>query len=136
MHLHCQAKGRARGVVKQLDEEVVCGSNDFLIALHLEADKESRRTAEEFVDAAIELRRSAAKNRRVIHKRNYPTILHEFGGAIGAVEPKLSDTWLSEVLYLSRPRSLEQIAARLPDDVRIAAIDYVAARDQLQRLHE
>ncbi|MFV1964652.1 MAG: hypothetical protein ACC628_04465 [Pirellulaceae bacterium] len=136
VHVHCQAKGRSRGVIRQLDEEVSWGRNDFLVALHLEADEESKRIAEEFVDAAIKLRRAAARNQRVIHKRNYPTVFHEFGSLLGAVEPKLSDTWLSEVLYLSGHQRLERIADRLPEEVRAAAIDYVAVRDELQQLRE
>jgi hypothetical protein len=136
MHLHCQAVGRSRGVVKQLDEEKICGRNDFLIALHLEADERSKQTAEEFVDAAIQLRRAAALNERGIQRRRYPTVLHEFGGLFGAVEPKLSESWLRDVLYLAQDQGLEQVTDRLPDDVRAAAIDYVAARDELLQLQE
>jgi hypothetical protein len=136
VHLHCLAMGRSRGVVKQLDEEKVCGRNDFLIALHLEADERSKQTAEDFVDAAIELRRAAALNERVIHRRKYPTVLHEFGGLFGAVEPQLSESWLRDVLYQTQDESLAQITDRLPNDVRAAAIDYVAARDELLRLRE
>jgi len=136
VHVHCEARGRLPGMVRQLDEEVPCGRNDFLVALHVQGDEQSKRIARQFVDAAIRLRHSAVRNRREIHKQNYPTVFHEVGGLLGAVEPRLSDTWLSEVLYLPQQTKLDRIADRLPQDVREAAFDYVAARDELQQLQE
>jgi hypothetical protein len=134
LHLHCQASGVQRRVVKPLDEEVCCGEAEFLLALYMEGDEESKGVAARFVDAAIRLRRTAARHRREIHRHNYPTILHEVGALIGAVEPRISDTWLSELLYASQEGRLQRITERLPDDVRHAAHGYLAARDTLRNL--
>lgn len=136
LQVHCEATGRQKGVVRQLDEEVLCGQADFLVALYLAGDEEAKQIAERFVDAASELRRSAAEHRGQIHRQSYPTVLHEFGVLIGAVRPRISETWLSEVIYPSPHSRLEEITARLPNDVRLAAQQYVAARAELQRLRQ
>jgi hypothetical protein len=136
LHVHCEAMGIQRGVLRQLDEEVSCGQAEFLVALYLEGDEESKRVAERFVDAASELRRTADRNRRQIRKQAYPTVLHEFGGAIGAVEPRISDTWLSEVIYPAQEGRLQQITEKLPENVRTAVGDYLAACKELRRLRE
>ena len=106
----------------------------ILLALYTEGDEESKGAAARFVDAAIQLRRAAASHRLEIHKHNYPTIFHEFGALIGTVEPRISETWLSELLYLSQEGRLQRITERLPDDVRHAAHNYLAARDELRSL--
>jgi hypothetical protein len=136
LYLRCQATGIDRSIVRRLDEEVRCGAADFLVALHLEGDEASKAAARDFIEAAIQLRRTAARNRQEIHKQNFPTVFHEFGALVGAVEPKLSDTWLSELIYLQQQTRLQRITSRLPADVRDAAHNYLAARDALDRLHK
>lgn len=134
LQVHCEATGVDRGVVRQLDEQVNCGQADFLVALHLEGDDASRHAAQRFADAAAQLRRKAAENREKIHRQSYPTVFHEMGVLLGAVEPRISEGWLDELMYLPDAGRWHEVAGRLPDSVRLAARDYLAAREELGRL--
>ena len=134
VHVRCRATGVQRSAVRQFEEEVSCGEANFIVALYLEGDEAAKRAASRLSDTAMELSRSAARNQEQIRKHNYPTVFHEFGALLGAVEPKISDGWLTEVIYLPQQGRLQQITQQLPGDVRQAASNYLAARDAMRRL--
>jgi hypothetical protein len=48
LRIRCEAEGIRRGMFTSLDERLVCGQRDFVVALHLEGDEEARRIAENF----------------------------------------------------------------------------------------
>jgi hypothetical protein len=131
VHVHCEAKGIQRGMFRQLDEEVVCGQGDFLVALCLAGDEPSKEAAGHFIESSRTLRQAAARYRGRIRKQQFPSMLHELGVVLGATRPKLSESWLSEVLYAPRSQQLQRLTSRLPDNVREVAVAYLAAREAL-----
>jgi len=47
LQVTCEAEGIVRGVVSTLDERVVCGRREFLVALYQEGDEPARQIAEQ-----------------------------------------------------------------------------------------
>lgn len=134
--VHCEARGIQRSVMAPLEEETVCGADDFIVGLYLEGDEAARSAAERLVAAARHLRRAAMAERDAIRKCSYPTVFHELGGALGTVQPRIAPTWLTQLIYLGAPQPLKETLDQLPDEVRQAAEQYLAARDALALLSE
>jgi hypothetical protein len=134
LHIRCSATSAPESNLLSRSAELPCGEANFVVALHLAGDEEAARVATEFMDAALALGQVALQNRQEIRRQSYPTVFHEFGALIGAFEPKLDENWLSDILYQSPENRLQQITRQLPADVRLAANQYLAARDALRSL--
>ena len=134
VHIHCEATRMTSPQVLSAPEVVVCGQGNYLVALYLEGDEESRSVATNFMDTALELGRVAVQRDRDIKRQNFPTVFHQFGAMVGAVEPKISENWLSDIMYMSRSEHLQRVTRQLPPEVRRAAQQYLAARDALCQL--
>ncbi len=132
MHVHCEARGMQRGIVRQLDDEVRCGLAEFPIAMYLAGDEQAKRVATQFAQSNHRLRALAIKSRDEIKRRSYPTMLHELGGLLDVSKPKIPSTWLNQVLHDSV--SGHEFENRLPAQVRSAASDYLTAKRELRKL--
>jgi hypothetical protein len=64
VHVHCQAVGMARGVVRSLDEPVHCGRRDFFVALYLAGDSQAKARAAAMVRSEAALIKTLAGNRQ------------------------------------------------------------------------
>jgi hypothetical protein len=60
--------------------------------------------------------------------------LHELGSQFEVVSPRLPDRWLEQLVRTPPDRFRDSVYERLPDPVRSAAIDYVAAYWRYQQL--
>lgn len=134
LHVHCEARGMQRGIVQQLDEEVLCGFGQFPIALYLAGDEEAKRIAEQFVTTNHRLRSTAIKSQQEIKRRSYPTVLHELGGLLELAEPKIPKSWLEQLLSDGAPG--HDFENRLPAQVRTAASEYLVAKRELRKLKQ
>jgi len=123
----CQARGYDRGVVKQLDERVVVGGARFRVAIHMLGDEAARRAGEDLILADRHLRTLAAANQDELRRRSYPTVIHEIGGALDVIQPRISESWLDQLTSGAFRNVPAGTYRRLPRPVQAAAADYVTA---------
>jgi hypothetical protein len=63
VHVYCRAQGIERSFVSSLDQQVICGNRDFVVALYLEGDAAARSTADSFARRQAEVRTSVRKQK-------------------------------------------------------------------------
>ncbi len=134
LEVDCRARGYDRGVVRRLDELTDCGQTRLRVVLVGAGDETSRALAEDFVRAEQQLRRLAAASREDLHRYNYPTFLHEIGGMLDVVKPKVADAWLENLLRHPQLAAREKTHRQLPAKLRAAAEEYLAAHRRLDQL--
>lgn len=134
LQVDCRARGYDRGVVRQLDELTDCGLASLRVVLVGAGDETSRALGEDFVRAERHLRRLAAASREDLHRYNYPTVLHEIGGMLDVVKPKVADAWLEQLLRHPQLAAREESHRQLPPKLRAAAEEYLAAQQRLDQL--
>jgi hypothetical protein len=132
LHLHCQATGWRRGPVRALDERKNCGSCDFLIALHLEGDRQARDAALELTAAESRLRRAAAE---IAEPKVPPSLAGRLGHVFSGGDVKLPEDWLERVLHGPTHAELRMLMTRLPRTVRESVMRYLAARQRLEGIN-
>ena len=132
LNVRCEAFGVDRGIVRQLDQNVRCGLNEFPVALYRAGDPEAQSIARRYVESSPQLRAIAAASTSEIQRRSSPTILHELGGLFDVTDPKIPNTWLEQVL--SDGASGHSFENRLPARVRRATSNYLTAKKALREL--
>jgi len=129
LHVRCEADGYARSVVRSLDQVVSAGERDFLVVVYLEGDEQARAIAHATAQREINLRRvAAARQARYEAKPSLPRLIPLPPSQSKAA---VSMDWLSPFLYSGMASA---IPAQVPSDVRQAAAEYEAARQELKRL--
>jgi hypothetical protein len=134
VYVSCIATGVKRALVPSLNDNVICGRRRSIVALHADGDVAAKLVAERLVSAESDLLQSIAVNQREIQRRRYPTIAHQVGKFLDVVEPALPDDWAQYVMYGGPHDEIEQIARRLPTDVREAVSRYTGVRRELASL--
>ena len=134
LEVDCRARGYDRGVVRQLDELTDCGQVRMRVVLVGVGDETSQQLGEIFVRAERQLRQLAVASREDLHRHNYPTLLHEIGGFLDVVKPKIADTWLQQLLDHPQLAAREKTYRQLPPKLRAAAEVYLAAHQRLDQL--
>ncbi len=61
-------------------------------------------------------------------------MLHEIGGLLDVVKPKVADTWLQQLLRHPQLAAKKQMHRQLPPKLRAAAEAYLAAHQRLDQL--
>jgi hypothetical protein len=136
LDVDCRARGYDRGLVRQLDELTDCGQASLRVVLVGVGDETSHQLGKDFVRAEQQLRRLAAASRDDLHRHNYPTLLHEIGGFLDVIQPRVAETWLEQLLRDPQLAAKEKTYRQLPDDLRAAAKAYLTAQRQLEeRFH-
>lgn len=134
LEVTCLSWGHERSVVRSHDDRVRCGEASFRAVLYFPGDEAARILGEELVWSDLQLRRSAVKHQDAIRRAQYPSVLHELGSQFEVVSPRLPDRWLEQLVRTPPDRFRDSVYERLPDPVRSAAIDYVAAYWRYQQL--
>jgi hypothetical protein len=114
-------------------------STSYPIAIFRLHDLQARLAAEEFASATRQLSDRATQHRRSIRKRAEPSIFHRLGNAIDVIEPRIADDWYTRVLFQTVDVHHDPKFVTLPADVKVAILDYQAARRKLweqPRRHE
>ncbi|MBP90572.1 MAG: hypothetical protein CMJ64_28325 [Planctomycetaceae bacterium] len=132
LDVRCEAIGINRGIVRQFDEQVRCGLQDFPVALYRAGDEEAEVIAERYVTSSHQLRVIAAKSHSEIQRRSYPSMLHELGGLLDVTDPKIPKSWLRQIL--TGGTSGHSFEHRLPAQVQSAASNYLIAKRDLRKL--
>ncbi len=131
VHLHTTARGMRRGVVSQLNEELTIAATHFTIALFLAGDLTAKVSATRFADSRESLLKTARDQEEAIKKNSYPTAIDKLGNLLAISKPRIPTDWLSQVMGTG---NLESYSFRLPRETRMAAKDYLSAREQLLTL--
>jgi hypothetical protein len=132
--LACTALGIDRGVVRPLDERIVCGARRFVLALYLDGDTEAKSAAQRLVRAETDFWKIVSASRNEIERRSRPTLVHRFGVLFDVVRPVIPEDWTQQLIYGPQAEALQNIAKRLPPEVRQAAAEYDLARRELRGL--
>ena len=82
------------------------------------------------------LRKLAQKQARHIERQRYASWTDRFAVLLNASEPRIPDAWLRRVLQDDSVRRNYDFQRHLPDDVRLATQDFVAASWQLCQLSQ
>jgi hypothetical protein len=121
--VRCEAEGIRRAFVTTLDERVVAGRRDFIVALYAEGDEYARASAAELIRAETALRKTAGQQQREIQARSQTTLLK-----FGSSPSPIPNDWLAKLLVSTGPT---EIPSRLPTAVHAAAVDFLAARERI-----
>ena len=132
LDVRCEAFGTDRGIVRQFDEQVRCGLQEFPVALYRMGDSKAKSIAEQYARSSQKLRVIAAASHREIKRRSYPSFFHELGGLLDLTDPKIPSSWLQQIL--TQRTSGHSFENRLPARVRSAASDYLTAKRELGML--
>jgi hypothetical protein len=125
-HIHCAAYGEPRGVkLSRGEEDLVCGTREFLVGIYLDGDDEARESVWNFAQSQQQLRKLAVTQAGRIDDERFPTWGHKLGAAFSLVEPRIPRQWLQEVLATPQ---LPEFSRHLPQNVRVAAARYDEAR--------
>ncbi len=97
----------------------------FLVAVYQEGDEIAANVARGHAQFERQLREMASIHASEIQRRNQPTPFHKLGQVLEVVDPVISETWLTEVLFANSSFYPNGNLAKLPVDVRVAILDYV-----------
>ncbi len=132
--VHCEALARRRDFARALAGPAVCGRASLLVALYQEGDAQAKSIAARLTLAERTLRQAAESQRGEIQSRAYPTAIHQFGGMLSVVDPKIPPTWLARMVEDPGASEIERYGPYLPEEVRTAALEYGDAKAELERL--
>ncbi len=110
------------------------GSTDLWTAVHLLGDNEAASLARRYIDTEQTVRRMADTNSHAIEQRSLPTIFHKVGAALDVVQPKIPTSYMHDILFNLNVHYFNDATARLPVDMRVAALDYWEERSKLMAL--
>lgn len=110
------------------------GEGRFVVAVHAEGDPVAWKTARSMVEAEISLRRQA---RGVIAKSpatSLSTIIRHVAAKFDVDRVDVHGDWIERLVFQNADPYNDPIIRKLPTELRVAALDYVDARRQLQTL--
>jgi hypothetical protein len=134
LHVHCEATGVRRGIVRSLDEPTQSGVRDFFVGLYLAGDREAKALAERMVRAEEVLRRSLIQHREAIAEPSKTTFVDQL---IAVWSPPPRGTAVVrqiEQLLFSAGNSSTVVPAGLPGKLENTLKVYLQARATLRSL--
>lgn len=133
LHVRMQAVSQASNGFGGVEMQNV-GSAELWTAAHLLGDNEAARLARRYIDTEQTVRRMADANSQAIQQRSLPTVFHKVGAALDVVQPKIPTSYLHDILFNLNVRYFNDATAKLPVDMRVAALDYWDERARLMAL--
>jgi len=109
-------------------EPVLLADRQFLIAIHRHDDGAARLAANEFRSALERLQAVAEREARQIERRAQSNLFHQLATKLELAEPKIPADWLQQTIFQRVDTHSDRRFQRLPVDVRVAVLDYQAAR--------
>ena len=128
----CEALGRRQGAGFVSPESLVAvGRAKFRVALHLAGDESAKRAAEKLVFTERRLRATADAQRREISKRSKGSLVRHFSRVFSAVDPKIPDNWLDQMIDNPTRTRQQSYVQHLSQEVLEAASHYEQAKSRL-----
>ncbi len=90
--------------------------------------------ARRYMSTEQTIRRLADTNSQAIQHRSLPTVFHKVGAALDMVQPKIPANYLQDILFNLNVQYFNAATAKLPVDVRVAALDYWDERSKLMSM--
>jgi len=134
VQVYCEASGVRRGVVRPLDEVVTCGMRDFFVALYLPADEEAKAAANRLVQRERALQNLLLSHRDEIAAASRHNVIRSFA-AIFEPHDTAAQQSLKRLLYSHRDGDSDSIPTNLPQPLRTAVAEYLAARAAMRELN-
>ena len=119
------ASGNERSVLPGDEQTTKLGRGRFVVAIYQQGDTAAQQAASRYGQAELALQQTIARKRGELDRRMYPTPLHRLGVTR---DNALARDWLETVMFRAVP---EDVLVKLPDDVRLAVENFVAARKGL-----
>lgn len=126
----CVARSDSQSPLSALDVSSSVGRANFIVAAHVQGDREAKDAAESYARSEYQLRRIATLRREAIRERSHSSTLDRIGSALGMSKPNIPSTWLNDLMN-GNVHSWEQYEAHLPRDVRDAANSWMSAKQHL-----
>lgn len=133
LRLTCESLVARSPGLSPLERPLVERSQSFQIAIHQEGDAAARWAAQQFAAAEQSLRRTAARDRKRIERAATPNLAHQFGQWLNVSDRQVPADWLSRLLS-APPEAEPAFLGSLPEEVREAAIQYLAAKRNLSQV--
>lgn len=128
----CSAEGK-RKLFAGLTEPVNA-TKTFIVPTYLKGDDQARRTAIEYVQSELELRRSWANYRHKIDTAN-DNLLAKFENALGGgADHSVPAGWVNDLIESGADRPLIDYERALPASLRRQANDFAGSRNSLYQL--
>lgn len=127
LHVTCSAFAKGDRTSSE-SENVVCGSNRFVVGVYLAGDGEAKQSVWELAEKQRSLHVLAAQHADTIRDHRFPSLRHKLGAALSVTKPRIPDRWLDHVLLSG---DFQEFERHLPIKVRIAASEYRQARKQV-----
>ncbi len=128
----CQADGHKKGFAGF--REPVSASSAFIVAAYLKGDGDARNIASDYIRHEQQLRAVWAEHLRTVAAAKPRTLLAHFQQAGQGSSSRLAAGWVSDLVQSPLSDQLDRDAKLLPAEVRMAAEDFVAAREKLFQL--
>lgn len=135
VRIECRAIGYRRGVVRHLDELTTCGQAYFSVALFAEGDVGAKAAAQQLVRGEQQFRDAVAAHQKQIQEGRYPTRVHKLGSLFSVVEPKIPDSWFTQMLNSPPDAQPARYTRYLPAPVRDTSQHYKEAKKRLHQLN-
>ncbi len=128
LSLRMRAQSTRRSLPGMPPEPVLLADRQFLIAIHRHDDGAARLAANEFRSALERLQAVAEREARQIERRAQSNLFHQLATKLELAEPKIPADWLQQTIFQRVDTHSDRRFQRLPVDVRVAVLDYQAAR--------
>ncbi|XZE54834.1 hypothetical protein SH139x_000813 [Planctomycetaceae bacterium SH139] len=128
LSLRMRAQSTRRSLPGMPPEPVLLADRQFLIAVHRHDDAAARLAANEFRSALERLQAVAQREAKQIERRAQSNLLHQLATKLELAEPKIPADWLQQTIFHRVDTHSDRRFQRLPVDVRVAVLDYQAAR--------
>ena len=123
-----QAQSIRAGLPGFAAETVDRAADQFLVAVHRVEDEQVRMLARQFAGTLERLRDTARASSSDIKRRALPTVLHQVAAKLDLADPKIPADWMQRTLFDQVDAHGDPQLRRLPVDVRVAILDFQAAR--------
>lgn len=133
LHVHMQAVGQASNGFGGIEMQNL-GATELWTAVHLSGDQQAAQMARRYMNTEQAVRRMADTNSQAIQHRSLPTVFHKVGAAFDVVQPKIPTNYLQDILFNLNVKYFNDATAKLPVDMRVAALDYWDERSKLMAM--
>lgn len=135
LQIQCVADGLRRGVVRQLDEPVICGRRDFFVAVYLSGDQTARAAAQRLIRSEGVLQKLLLTHRHQLSVSSRRGAWRSLTSVFESDSSATAEQSLRQVLYTHHDRALNAIPNSLPKPLRAALARYLMARSALRSLN-
>jgi hypothetical protein len=113
------------------DRPQLLGQSRFWLAVYLAEDVQAAQAALGFLQQQARLREVSDRYRAKVEKSAYPTPVHRWGEVLDIYQPEVARNYLQQWMFGA---TSDQPNSRLPVELRVAMLDFIDSRRELEQL--